>query len=228
MLKSLLKNLTPPIIWKLARKILIHNAPSPFPMKEVSDYSKLINRNIAKLHIGCGTVYKDGWINIDNNSDNNIQKLDLNWDLRKSLPFPDDSVDFIYNEHFLEHLTVEEGILAIKDFYRVLKPGGVMRIAMPDLESTVSVYFEKDWKEKYKSFYKKFGLTFIQTRAENININFRWWGHKWLYDWEELERRLKEAGCRNIKQCQIFQSEHLDLQNLETRDESTLIAEVTK
>jgi len=138
---------------------------------------KLIQKDLIKLHLGCGTIYKDGWINIDNNCDNNIQKLDLNWDLRTSLPFPDNSVDFIYNEHFLEHLTVEEGISAIKDFFRVLKNNGVMRIAMPDLERTVKAYFDENWKENNKALFEKFGLTFIQTRAERINISFRWWGH---------------------------------------------------
>jgi len=228
MLKAILKNLTPPIIWNIVRKVLVSDTAPPIKQPEKFDYSKIVKGNIIKLHLGCGTVYKDGWINIDNNSDNNIQKIDLDWDLRNPLPFPDDSVDFIYNEHFLEHLTVEEGLSAIKDFYRVLKPGGVMRIAMPDLQNTVNAYFDENWKENSKVFLEKFGLTFIQTRAERINIGFRWWGHKWLYDWEELERRLKEAGCNNIKQCRIFESDYLDLQNLETRNESTLIAEVTK
>lgn len=192
------------------------------------DINSLIDKSLIKLHLGCGTAYKNGWINIDNNSDNNINKLDINWDLRNPLPFPDNSVDYIFNEHFLEHLTVEEGIKSIKDFYRVLKPGGVMRIAMPDLESIVSEYLNNNWKEDNKDFFEKFGLSFIKTRAELININFRWWGHKWLFDWEELERRLKEAGCIKIKRCKIFESDYEDLKNLETRNESTLIAEITK
>lgn len=184
--------------------------------------------NTIKLHLASGTAYKDGWINIDNNSYNNIKKLDLNWDLRIPLPFPDNSVDYIFNEHFFEHLTVEEGLSSMKDFLRVLKPGGFMRIAMPDLEVTVRRYFDENWKENNRAIFEKLGLTFIQTRAELINIGFRWWGHQWLYDWEELERRLKEAGGKKIKRCYIFESEHEELKNLETRDESILIAEVTK
>jgi predicted SAM-dependent methyltransferase len=202
----------------------------PYPVLSVLsiDIKNIIPKGPIKLHLGCGTVYKEGWINVDNNSDNNIQKIDINWDLRMPLPFPDNSADFIYNEHFLEHLTVEEGISSIKDYYRVLKPGGVMRIAMPDLENIILAYNDLNWKENNKEFLEKFGLTFIQTRAERININFRWWGHKWLYDWEELERRLKEAGCEKIKRCTLFESEHEELKNLETLNESTLIAEVTK
>jgi predicted SAM-dependent methyltransferase len=178
------------------------------------------------LNVGCGTDYKEGWINIDNNSDNNIEKLDLNWDLRNPLPFADNSVDFIFNEHFIEHLSVEDGIRANQDFLRVLKPGGVLRIATPDLKVTIDKYINVPVDED--DALKKFGLNFIQTRAERINIGFRWWGHKWIYDWEELERRLKEAGCSKIKRVNLRKSRHKDLNGLETREESTLIAEVTK
>jgi predicted SAM-dependent methyltransferase len=180
----------------------------------------------VKLNLGCGTDYKNGWINIDNNSDNNIDKMDLNWDLTQPLPFNDNSVDFIFHEHFIEHLTVEEGQASIKDCLRVLKKGGVLRMATPDLEVTVDKYINVPLDKD--PAIKKFKLDFIKTRAERINIGFRWWGHKWIYDWEELSRRLQQAGCKNIKRVKLRQSTHAELKNLETRDESTLIAEVTK
>ena len=184
------------------------------------------NNQKIMLNIGCGTDYKNNWINIDNNYDNNIKKLDLNWDLRRALPFPDNSVDFIYNEHFLEHLTVKEGIRAVKDFMRILKSNGILRIAMPDLKNTVAMYLDPNWRNDPSI--KKFGLEYIKTKAEMINTNFRAWGHKWLYDSEELQRRLQEAGCVNIKQCNLRQSDYEDLKNLETRNESTLIMEIKK
>ncbi len=179
-----------------------------------------------KLNVGCGTDYKKGWINIDNNSDNNIEKLDLNWDLRNPLPFPDNSVDFIFNEHFQEHLTVEEGIMANQDFLRVLKPGGVLRIATPDLAHMVDKYLHVPVSEDPTM--KTFGMNFVKTNAERLNIGFRWWGHKWIYDWEELERRLREAGGTEIERREFKKSPHKELHNLETRQESTLISEVTK
>lgn len=181
---------------------------------------------LIKLNVGCGTDYKKGWINIDNNSDNNIKKLDLNWDLRKPLPFADDSVDYIFNEHFIEHLTIDESQAIIKDLMRVLKPGGVLRIAMPDLAETVDSYLNLPINKD--PVIKKFKLTYIKTKAERINIAFREWGHRWLYDAEELERRLKQAGCKHISQCKLGESTHQSLRGLEIRDESTLIMEVTK
>lgn len=178
------------------------------------------------LNVGCGTDYKKGWINIDNNSDNNIEKLDLNWDLRNPLPFPDNSVDYIFNEHFMEHLTVEEGIQANRDFLRVLKKGGVLRIAMPDLEKTVEEYTNKNWRKQ--TVIKNQSLDFVKTRAELMNMAFRWWGHQWLYDWEELRRRLEEAGATHITRAKHGVSKHEPLNGLEIRDESLLVAEVVK
>jgi predicted SAM-dependent methyltransferase len=180
----------------------------------------------VKLHVGCGTNYFRGWVNIDNNSDNNIKNIDINHDMRNPLPFAGESVDFIYNEHFMEHLTVPEGLRVIKDFMRVLKKGGVLRISVPDLEKTVDKYLHVEIKDD--PVVRRFGLNFIKTRAERINIAFRGWGHQWLYDREELERRLKEAGCVNIKKCPFMQSDFDELKNIETRDESSLIMEVIK
>ncbi|SRR6266568_1540663 len=179
-----------------------------------------------KLNVGCGTDYKKGWINIDNNSDNNIKKLDLNWDMRKPLPFDDNTIDFIFNEHFFEHLTPDEARPIMKDLMRVLRPGGVMRIAMPDLESVVDHYLHVPLDQD--QVIRDFKLDFIKTRAEWMNVSFRWWGHLWLYDWEELVRRVHEAGYKNVVRQKLRKSVHPELRGLEVRDGSILIAEVTK
>ena len=187
---------------------------------------KLLQRKVVKLDVGCGTDYKKGWINIDNNSDGNIEKLDLNWDLRYPLPFPEESVDFIFNEHFMEHLTVEEGIRANQDFLRILKKGGVLRVATPDLESVVDRYLHVPLSED--TIIRDFNYTDVKTPAEWMNMSFSFWGHKWLYDWEEIERRLKEAGFTKIKRRNINKSSYSELQNLETRVGTSLIVEAQK
>lgn len=187
---------------------------------------KLLQREVVKLNIGCGTDYKEGWINIDNNSDKNIERLDLNWNLQYPLPFPEESVDFIFNEHFMEHLTVEEGINANRDFLRVLKKGGVLRIATPDLESVVDNYLHVPLSED--TVIRDFHFTHVKTPAEWINMSFSFWGHKWLYDWEEIVRRLNEAGFTKVRRCKIYKSSHPELINLETRAGISLIVEAQK
>lgn len=195
---------------------------------EKSKATKLLSdrKGSIKLHLGCGTDYKEGWINIDNNSDENITAIDLYWDLLKPLPFPDNSVDFIFSEHFFEHFSVEDGQLVMKDALRLLKPGGVMRIAMPDLRAVVNDYLHTSIAKN--PTIKEFHFDFVKTSAEWMNMSFRWWGHRWLYDWEELERRLREAGFEQIVACKTKQSKHKALKNLEIRTESLLVAEVTK
>ena len=94
------------------------------------------------------------------------------------------------------------------------------------MKDIIKEYFNPSWKDH--PFIKEFGLGFVQTKAELINIHFRFWGHKHLYDKDELERRLKEVGFENIKFCGQRKSEFAELNNLETRDQSTLIAEVRK
>jgi predicted SAM-dependent methyltransferase len=184
------------------------------------------DNKLIKLNLGCGTDYKEGWLNIDNNSDNNIDRLDLNWDLRNPLPYKPNSVDYIFNEHFFEHLTPSEALTSMKDCRRVLKSGGIMRIAMPDLEQIVDAYLNVPLSED--PVIKRHGFTFIKTKAEWMNMSFREWGHKWIYDFEELERRLKEAGFKSIKRYEAGKSTTLELRNLETRPESYLVVEATK
>ena len=217
--------------WKESLKSLINMFNQLLKLLQSYKLKKIINQKQKnqekiKLNLGCGTDYKEGWINIDNNSDKNIKKLDVLWDLRNPLPIPEKTVDFIFHEHLLEHLTVGEGINFLKECLRILKPKGVMRIAIPDLEETVKDYYNPHWKKA--SWIKKYGCQFIKTKAEKINISFRFWGHQWLYDEEELRRRLKESGFTKIKRCQLRKSRYKELQNLETRDESTLIVEVIK
>lgn len=103
---------------------------------------EIINANpVLKLHLGCGNQYKDGWINIDNNLDENIKKLDYMHDLTLPLNFHKNSISFIYCEHLLEHLTFLEGQNFIKNSMNLLKSGGVFRIAMPDLKWCIGYVF---------------------------------------------------------------------------------------
>lgn len=178
-----------------------------------------------KLHVGCGAVKFDDWINID--IENNYGKTDIIWDAAKGFDFIESqSCSLIYSEHFLEHLTIEEAKIFLPECYRILTKNGVIRIAMPSLEYVVNKYQSEDWKDQDWLSWK--GHEFIQTRAEMINISFRWWGHKWLYDREELHRRLKESGFTEIKDVEWCNSGTPELSNRETRKDSILICEATR
>ncbi len=175
---------------------------------------------VVKLNLGCGDVLLEGWINVDRRED--VPGIDVNYDLSRPFPFRDSTVDFIYNEHFLEHLTPEEGVRFLRECRRCLKPGGVARIAMPHIKSVINHYFNDDFKSDQA---RRDG---IQTKAEMVNIGFKHWGHQWLYDETELYRRLREAGFEQIELRAFNESPHPELRNLETRIWTKLICEATK
>lgn len=111
---------------------------------------KLTTRNKAYLNIGCGNIYSSEWNNIDF-----IDKKDVfKWDIRKGLPYPNNSMDGVYFSHVLEHMTPNEAECLLNEVSRVTKKGGVVRIAVPDLKRICEEYLnclnnaEKDPSQK--------------------------------------------------------------------------------
>ena len=173
---------------------------------------------MIKLHIGCGTLYKEGWVNIDNNSDNNIERLDINHDLSKGLPFEDESVDYIYNEHFIEHLAREDGLKFLYECHRVLKIGGVLRISCPDLDFIIDGYIHNTWREQ--DWVKKYNYDWIESECQMLNLNLNQipWGHKYVYNQKELTKQLEKVGFDdNIKKELFAHSIYSELNNIDSR-----------
>jgi predicted SAM-dependent methyltransferase len=175
-------------------------------------------RRGLKLHLGCGTVHLPGWVNIDIET----SQADLTLDITRGLPLPDGSARLIYHEHVMEHITIDEAKTCLKDWFRLLEPGGVLRIATPDLAYVVERY-SGDWRNQ--AWLRLPEYAFIQTRAEMLNTSLRWWGHQYLYDEEELRRRLREAGFETVRRCALGESPVDELARLETREDSLLILE---
>ena len=91
------------------------------------------------LNLGCGRRTHPAWTNLDFTPAAPEVRA---WDLRKGIPFPDSSVDVVYHSHLLEHLPHQEGAFLIREGYRVLRPGGVLRIVVPDLEGIARAYLD--------------------------------------------------------------------------------------
>lgn len=100
-----------------------------------------------------------------------------------------------------------------------------MRIAIPDLDYIIQKY-NTDWKNQ--DWLAWTGFKFIETRGQMINISFRWWGHKYLYNEEDLRNLLIKVGFQNIIRCDWNKSNHIELAGLETRKDSKLIMEAEK
>ena len=113
--------------------------------------------NSKFLNVGCGTHYHQDWVNIDINADASDV---INFDIKKGLPFENKEFDAVYSSHMLEHLSQSGGINFLREMYRVLKPGGVIRIVVPDLEAICRKYLEK--------------LDSVRSGSENALQDYEW------------------------------------------------------
>lgn len=95
------------------------------------------NHTMNFLNIGCGSVFDQDWINLDVDPYSKDVKT---WDIRKGLPFADNSLDACYSSHVVEHLTSIEAQKLMGECFRVLKRGGVIRLVVPDLEAIAKLY----------------------------------------------------------------------------------------
>jgi predicted SAM-dependent methyltransferase len=92
------------------------------------------------LNIGCGGHFHEAWTNIDLVSTSPFVRA---YDLRKGLPYPDGSFDAVYTSHVLEHLSPETAKASLREQFRVLKSGGIIRVVVPDLEGIVQEYLRQ-------------------------------------------------------------------------------------
>ncbi|MBT0653035.1 class I SAM-dependent methyltransferase [Geomobilimonas luticola] len=91
------------------------------------------------LNIGCGATFHPDWVNIDLGGGDHA----ISHNITNGIPFPDEMFDVVYHSHLLEHLPLENALPFIKECFRVLKPGGIVRILVPDLEQIARLYLEK-------------------------------------------------------------------------------------
>ena len=92
------------------------------------------------LNVGCGQRFHKDWVNVDLMPlDSSVQACDIS----QGLPFEDAQFDAVYHSHVLEHLEQDAGRALIGECLRVLKPGGVVRVVVPDLEQIASLYLQK-------------------------------------------------------------------------------------
>jgi predicted SAM-dependent methyltransferase len=126
------------------------------------------------------------------------QSLFIPLDARAPLPFADDSFDWVYAEHFVEHIAATEAIFWLTEVRRVLAPTGMVRLTTPDLRRYVDSYLSADggfFGEHRDGLYQRGARPRLPERpAFMMNLIFYFWGHRWIYDFDELRYALSEAG----------------------------------
>jgi len=157
-----------------------------------------------RLHIGCGGAILPGWINIDLES---APGVDLVLDVREGLPF--DSADYIFAEHFIEHLSFHAGLNFIRECRRLLTDTGVLRLSTPNLDWVwLNQYHYGSWSHDDEAVRDCFWM----------NKAFRGWGHRFLYNRQTLSEVLIEGGFGVVESCVYGESRYPALRKLERHE----------
>lgn len=170
-----------------------------------------------KVHFGAGNNILDGWLNTDlTPMSESVMRLDTT----RPLPFLPGSADYLYSEHHLEHMTEAAGLSFLHECFRVLKRGGVLRVATPNLTKIADPgMVHQDGGPEYLEFISR---TFGGRSADwcfMINNLFYNWGHRHLYDVSRLMTLLADVGFDSIETAGYKASQHTPLQNLEMHGE---------
>jgi predicted SAM-dependent methyltransferase len=158
----------------------------------------------GRLHIGCGDLHLDRWINVDKFP---TRAADYVIDIRYGLPFRE--LDFVFAEHFLEHLSYREIERFLRDCRGALADRGILRVSTPNLDWVYRTqYHPGEWVGEADEVRDCFRL----------NKSFRGWGHQFLFNRATLHAMLRQAGFAEIRDCAYGESEHPELRGLERHE----------
>lgn len=215
-------------------------------VKAINDTAPILESiaHLKKLNLGCGRNLIPGWINADLFGQSpQIFQMDAS----KPFPFPENSFDYVFSEHMFEHLDLIGQQNMLKECYRILKKGGVLRIALPNFNFLVSLINHPgipinsqylDWS------YSRFVSTKVGFKIDKkhypiyvVNNFMHDWGHKFIHTCESLIEMGESCGFSNAVRCTIGMSNHPDLCNCEkhqneipswANDLETMVVEFSK
>ncbi len=137
----------------------------------------------------------------------------IHHDLTHSIPFGDRIIPAVYSSHFFEHLKKKEAERVAQECFRVMKPGGRIRICVPSLTEEVGKI-----KEAVRS-YEKGDLTNIQKFVTQRAFGYQsaYGNHQWMYDFKEMQSLLSSAGFTDIREKEFRKGDMEDVEMLDTR-----------
>jgi predicted SAM-dependent methyltransferase len=197
--------------------------------KQIERYVR--THEIRKLQLGAGEHSLEGWLNTDLHGYGRGDEL-VYLDVRRRFPFPASTFDVVFSEHMLEHLTYAEGQRCLRECFRVLRPGGRIRIATPSLERLAALYASQPTDAQRR--YVRWAVetlepeTAVPLPGVVVNNFFRSWGHRFIYDPQTLRHALTEAGFAEIEECPVGELEQHLADEPEFNAYETIVLEARK
>ena len=137
--------------------------------------------------------------------------------LKYGVPLPAGSVDFVFSSHVLHHLYKDQARELLSEILRILKPGGTLRVAVPDLEYIVNLYLQGLREEAIEKY-------FFYPSATRSDLSTR----HYQYDFVLLSKLLTGAGFDHVHRCDYRQGRTPDLDQLDRLSHETLFVEAEK
>jgi predicted SAM-dependent methyltransferase len=176
----------------------------------MNDTWPILSNSYKRYNLGCGLKIYENFMNVGfwsqlksgvlyKDLNGTFNTVMFNHDLRNGVPATDNSLDLIYHSHMLEHLSYVDGIEFLKECFRALKPGGRMRVLVPDLELWINAYYQNN--KFFFEQYKKYGgidPTIYSTKGSIFMGMLHNHEHKCGYDYESLEWMLEHTGFSDI------------------------------
>jgi len=148
-----------------------------------------------KLHLGCGDKHIPGFVHIDVQP---FPQVDHVAPVEKLPLIEDDSVELIYACHILEHFGRHNVLNVLKEWYRILKPGGILRLAVPDFAAIVEVYNNEKFLDGYS------GLIGLLCGGQRHSFDY----HNMMFDKNLLTSFLHQANFTTVRPWDWRKTEH--------------------